>query len=189
VADIDRRTGRIDPSAAIAALDRGDDTAFLALYRDVHPRLLRYVQVLVGLDAEDVVSEAWLHIVRDADRFSGDYDDFRRWAATIARNRAMDHLRHARRRPVAPAPADVLDAALPAADSDPAELAADALATARAVALIGRLPPDQAEAVMLRVVMGLDAKAAGLVVGKRAGAIRMSAHRGLKRLAQLLEGT
>lgn len=187
MADIDRHDGRIDPGAAIAGLDRGDDAAFLALYRDVHPRLLRYMQVLVGAEAEDIVSETWLHIVRDATRFSGDHDDFRRWAATIARNRAMDHLRQLRRRPTIPAPTDLLATHIRATAADPADAAVEALTTAHAVALIGSLPPDQAEAVMLRVVMGLDARAAGLVVGKRAGAIRMSAHRGLKRLAQLVD--
>jgi RNA polymerase sigma-70 factor (ECF subfamily) len=37
------------------------------------------------------------------------------------------------------------------------------------------------------VVMGLDAQSAGDVVGKRAGAVRMAAHRGLRRLAEELE--
>ena len=52
---------------------------------------------------------------------------------------------------------------------------------------IATLPQDQAEAILLRVVMGLDAESAGQVVGKRAGAVRMSAHRGLRRLAKDLE--
>jgi RNA polymerase sigma-70 factor (ECF subfamily) len=187
VAQTDRQHARIDPVAALASLEHGDDAAFLTLYQDVHPRLLRYAQVLVGADADDVVSESWLHIVRDADRFSGDHNDFRRWAATITRNRAMDHLRHERRRPVTPAPIEELAAAAVAAENDAADAAMDELATAAAISLIGSLPADQAEAVMLRVVMGLDAKAAGQVVGKRAGAVRMAAHRGLKRLAGLLE--
>jgi RNA polymerase sigma-70 factor (ECF subfamily) len=36
----------------------------------------------------------------------------------------------------------------------------------------------------LRAVVGLDARAAGAVLGKRAGAVRVAAHRGLKKLAQ-----
>ncbi|MGP4083192.1 RNA polymerase sigma factor, partial [Streptomyces sp. KR55] len=43
-----------------------------------------------------------------------------------------------------------------------------------------------AEAVVLRVVVGLDAKTAAETLGKRAGAVRTAAHRGLKRLAELL---
>ena len=51
---------------------------------------------------------------------------------------------------------------------------------------IARLPQDQAEAVVLRVVMGLDAKTAADTLGKRPGAVRTAAHRGLKKLAELL---
>ena len=49
--------------------------------------------------------------------------------------------------------------------------------------MISNLPQDQAEAVLLRVVMGLHAKTAGKVLGKRAGAVRTAAYRGLKKLA------
>ena len=56
------------------------------------------------------------------------------------------------------------------------------------MALISRLPQDQAEAVVLRVVVGLDAKSAAQVLGKRPGAVRTAAHRGLRKLAELLDG-
>ncbi|MDX6354999.1 MAG: polymerase sigma-70 factor, subfamily, partial [Streptomyces sp.] len=49
------------------------------------------------------------------------------------------------------------------------------------------LPREQAEAVLLRVVMGLDSTSAARVLGKRAGSVRMATHRGLRRLAELLE--
>ncbi|SEF95396.1 RNA polymerase sigma-70 factor, ECF subfamily [Nonomuraea solani] len=37
---------------------------------------------------------------------------------------------------------------------------------------------------MLRVVIGLDAKTAGLVLGKGPGAVRTAAYRGLRTLAR-----
>jgi len=37
------------------------------------------------------------------------------------------------------------------------------------------------------IVVGLDAPAAARVLGKRPGAVRVAAHRGLRRLASLLE--
>jgi RNA polymerase sigma-70 factor (ECF subfamily) len=40
--------------------------------------------------------------------------------------------------------------------------------------------------VLLRVVVGLDGPAAARVLGKRPGAVRTAAHRGLKRLAREL---
>ncbi len=69
------------------------------LYRDVQPRVLRYLQAIVGTDAEDVASETWLQVARDLPGFRGDGDGFRGWVATVARHRATDHLRRAGRRP------------------------------------------------------------------------------------------
>ncbi|WP_320778623.1 RNA polymerase sigma factor [Streptomyces sp. CRN 30] len=173
-------------TAAVRAAQDGDETAFRTVYRTVHPRLLAYARTLVGdPDAEDVTSEAWLQIARDLERFSGDADRFRGWAATIARNRALDHLRMRGRRPAIGG--DESELAGKAAESDTAGEAIEALATDRALSLIARLPQDQAEAVVLRVVVGLDAKTAARTLGKRPGAVRTAAHRGLKRLAELLD--
>src|SRR6201992_1699330 len=98
-----------DLAPAVQAAQQGDQQAFRALYRDIQPRLLRYLRTMVGEDAEDVASEAWLHIARDLSGFSGDSDGFRGWAATIARHRAMDHQRRHRRRPqTAPTPVEDL---------------------------------------------------------------------------------
>lgn len=175
-----------DLSAAVEAAQGGDEQAFRTLYRDVQPRLLRYLRAMVGEDAEDVASEAWLHIARDLPTFSGDSDGFRGWAATIARHRAMDHQRRHRRRPQQSAtPID--DLGDMASNDDTAESALDTVSTEAAIAMIAELPRDQAEAVMLRVVMGLDAESAGKVLGKRSGAIRTATYRGLKRLASRLE--
>jgi RNA polymerase sigma-70 factor (ECF subfamily) len=77
-------------------------------------------------------------------------------------------------------------AALAAAD-DTAAGALEAVATDAAIRLIATLPRDQAEAVLLRVVVGLDAASAGQVLGKRPGAVRTAAYRGLRTLARQLE--
>ncbi len=175
-----------DLASAVADAQRGDPEAFRRLYRDTQPRLLRYLGALVGDDAEDVASEAWLQVARDLQNFHGDYDGFRGWVATIARHRAIDHLRRrGRRPPITPVPVEELTD-LTAAD-DTAACALDAVSTDAAVRLIATLPPDQAEAVLLRVVVGLDAESAGRVLGKRAGAVRTAAYRGLRTLAKRLE--
>lgn len=175
-----------DLGVALAGAQRGDAAAFSVVYRDTQPRLLRYLYALVGGDAEDIASETWLQIARDLHTFHGTPDGFRGWAATIARHRALDHLRAcARRPPPIPVPAEDL-AAFAAAD-DTADRALDAVATRSAVALIATLPPDQAEAVLLRAVVGLDAAAAAQVLGKRPGAVRTAAYRGLHTLARHLD--
>ncbi|WP_058047100.1 RNA polymerase sigma factor [Streptomyces roseifaciens] len=172
-------------TAAVNAAQGGDETAFRTVYRSVHPRLLGYVRTLVGeADAEDVASEAWLQIARDLERFAGDADRFRGWAARIARNRALDHIRMRGRRPAIGG--DESELAGRAADADTAVEALEAVGTGNTLALIARLPQDQAEAVVLRVVVGLDAKSAAGVLGKRPGAVRTAAHRGLRRLAEMV---
>jgi RNA polymerase sigma-70 factor (ECF subfamily) len=155
------------------------------LYRQIHPRLLRYVRTLVGDDAEDVASEAWLHIARDITSFDGDIDGFRGWTATIARHRALDHVRYHKRRPVQSAP--IGDLPQRPARQDTETTALDSLSTQDAFALIARLPRDQAEIIVLRVVVGLDAITVAKLLGKRPGAIRTAAHRGLRRLEHLLD--
>jgi RNA polymerase sigma-70 factor (ECF subfamily) len=60
------------------------------------------------------------------------------------------------------------------------------LSTDAALALIASLPRDQAEVIMLRVVAGLDATAVGVMLGKSPGAVRVTAHRGLRRLQELV---
>lgn len=175
-----------DLGAAIERAQAGDEAAFRMLYRDVHPKVLRYLQAIVGADAEDVASESWLQVARDLPRFRGDGDSFRGWVATVARHRASDHLRRARRRPQ-PATITVADLEAWAAADDTADQALELMATEAAIALISQLSPDQAEAVLLRVVMGLDAAAAARVLGKRPGAVRTASYRGLRRLSGWLE--
>ena len=169
---------------ALRQMLEGDEAAFRLIYREVHPPVLRYVGVLVGTeDAEDVASEAWAQAFRDLDRFSGDLDGFRGWVTTIARHRAMDHLRRRSRRPVG----DDLELAASLPDAADVEAAvADAFSTDGALALIRSLPKEQAEAVMLRVVLGFDANTAAAILGKRPGAVRTAAHRGLASLARQL---
>jgi RNA polymerase sigma-70 factor, ECF subfamily len=171
----------LDLSAAVEAARHGDEQAFGVLYRAVQPGLLRYLRGLVGYDAEDVASEVWLQIARDIRSFREEGAGFRGWAARIARNRALDHLRRQRRRPVGAVPIELLNH-LPDSQ-DTADQAITAVATSAAIALIATLPQDQAEAILLRTVVGLDARAAGLVLGKRAGSVRTAAWRGLRRLA------
>lgn len=176
-----------DLAVALARAQRGDEDGFREIYRAVQPALLRYLRVLVKEDAEDVASEAWLQIARDLDKFRGTVDGFRGWCATIARNRAMDHIRRRQVRPVAAdSPVEEL-VDLPAPD-DTARTAIEITDGNAALALIATLPPDQAEAVILRVIVGLDAESAAEVLGKNAGAVRTAAHRGLKSLAKRLTG-
>jgi RNA polymerase sigma-70 factor (ECF subfamily) len=172
-------------ACAVQAAQRGDEAGFTYAYRTVQPGLLRFLTVLVGGDAEDVASETWAHVCRDLAGFRGDGDGFRGWVATIGRHRAIDHLRARKRRGTDPLPVEALLGE--AAVDDTAGEVFEAAGTRTALALIRSLPREQAEAVLLRVVVGLDAKSTARVLGKRPGAVRTSAYRGVRRLAATLD--
>jgi RNA polymerase sigma-70 factor (ECF subfamily) len=165
---------------ALARASRGDEAGFLELWRALQPRLLRYLRVVGCDDPEDVASETWLQVVRDLHRFSGGDEDFRRWLFTIGRHRAVDAARARSRRPADPSSVglDIL------ADSHLVEdQVLEGMSVQRAVALLAGLSKDQAEAVALRVIAGLDTPDVARILGKSAGAIRVALHRGLKTLA------
>ncbi|HSJ21570.1 MAG TPA: sigma-70 family RNA polymerase sigma factor [Nocardioidaceae bacterium] len=159
----------------------------MVLFRSVQPALLRYLTTLGGALAEDVASETWMSVVRGLDRFSGDEAGWRAWVFTIARSRLFDAQRRAGRVPVVVASEEELAARPDGVDV--AERVEEMFSTEAALALIRRLPPDQAEAVLLRHVAGLDVPRAAKVLGKRAGAVRVAAHRGLRRLSEMLDQT
>jgi RNA polymerase sigma-70 factor (ECF subfamily) len=171
-----------DLDAALAAAVAGDEGGFAVLWRALQPALLRYLWVVVGAAAEDVASETWLQAARDIPGFTGGATAFRVWLFRIGRHRAMDEQRRAgRRREDAREPSDQALGGPPVPD-----VAADVLeksGTDWALGLIATLPPDQAEAVMLRVVAGLGVAQVAEVLGKRPGAVRVASMRGLRRLA------
>ena len=175
-----------DLDAAVELMLDGDDEAFRAVYRSVQPRLLRYLTGMVGADdADDVGAEAWAQAVRDLGRFSGGIDEFRAWVTTIARHRALDHLRAHKRRLREVQDLDLVsDVAGP---DDVETIAVDILGSEEALALIASLPTDQREAILLRTVLGFDAPTAARILGKRPGAVRSAAHRGLRALSRHLD--
>jgi RNA polymerase sigma-70 factor, ECF subfamily len=168
----------------LARARAGDEAAFSWIFRDVQPALLRYLRVITP-EPEDVAGETWLQVVAGLAGFDGGEPEFRAWLFTIARHRAADAGRaRARRHAVPLEPGEAAD--WPTAP-DTADLALEAVSAQAAVSLLAELPRDQAEIIMLRVVAGLEADEVGRIVGKSAGAVRVAAHRGLRRLAGLAE--
>jgi RNA polymerase sigma-70 factor, ECF subfamily len=173
--DFDRR---------LAAAQAGDESSFTELFRSVQPSLLRYLSTVGGALAEDVAAETWLSVVKGLRRFRGDESKWKAWVFTIARARLVDARRRAAR---APTPVDtdlVLDGCV--ATDDVAGTVEEMFSTEAALALIGQLPEQQAEVILLRYVGGLDVGQTARALGKRSGAVRVASHRGLRRLADLL---
>jgi RNA polymerase sigma-70 factor, ECF subfamily len=169
-----------DLGGLLARARSGDEAGFLELWRALQPRLLRYLHVLGCDDPDDVAGETWLHVVRDLHTFAGGDEDFRRWLFTVARHRAIDAARARVRRPVS-SMADGLDGL---ADGQLVEdEVLDGMSVKQALGMLAGLSQDQAEAVALRVIAGLDTPAVASILGKSPGAVRVALHRGLRALA------
>ncbi len=173
-----------DFAALLAAAQQGSEEAFSRLWRDSNPALLRYLRVIAPGAAEDIAAETWVQVIRNLAGFRGDEQAWRAWLFTTARRRAIDEGRRRSRRPESP-----LEEAGPGqfpVTADTAELALEHLGTRSALALLSELPRLQAEVILLRVVAGLDTGVVAEMVGRSPGAVRVAAHRGLRRLAEFL---
>jgi RNA polymerase sigma-70 factor (ECF subfamily) len=157
----------------VRAAQRGDRGAFSALYtqysRMIHGILLSRVPRLY---AEDLVQDVFLSAMqrlsslRDPAAFGG-------WLATIARNRATDHLRRS------PQTTELSDT-LAAADDD----------QTKAIAVLGiirGLPEAYRETLTLRLVEGMTGPEIAARTGLTEGSVRVNLHRGMKQLREQLE--
>jgi RNA polymerase sigma-70 factor, ECF subfamily len=178
-----------DFAAVLAAAQHRDEAAFAALWHDSQPALLRYLTVVAPDTAEDIAAETWTQVVRGLAKFRGDEQHWRAWLFTIARRRVIDQGRQLMRRPAVSLETqpEIALAELPALRGpDAADVALENLDTRAALAVIARLPPLQAEVIMLRVVAGLDTNVVARLLGRSPGAVRIAAHRGIHRLAGML---
>lgn len=174
----------------LAGAQRGEERSFAALWRAFNPGLVRFLSGSADReDALDLASTVWLDVVRGLDRFAGDASGFRAWLFTIARHRVVDLRRAEGRRPQF-ARQDHPEHQHERADdvaADPSATVEAEWSTDEAIALIATLPSDQADVLLLRIVADLDVTTVASIVGKRPGTVRVLSHRGLRRLAQLLE--
>ena len=167
--------------SVLAGARNGDEAAFARLWRDLNPPLLRYLS-LGGDAAEEVAAETWLTVVRGLDTFTGDETGWRAWVFTTARRRAVDAARRRARDARLVRSTTVWVVTVP----DCADVVVDVWSTRDAVALVRRLPPLQAEVVLLRVVADLPVSEVADVLGRTPGAVRVACHRGLHALAELV---
>lgn len=173
-----------DFAVVLAAAQSGCEEDFAVLWRDANPSLLRYLRVVAPEGADDIAAETWVQVVRGLPRFIGDEAAWRAWLFTTARRRMLDQARLYRRHPTEPL--EAIGAAELPASPDTEQLALENIGTESALALLSRLPKQQAEVIMLRVLAGLDTEVVADILGKTPGAVRVAAHRGLRKLEELL---
>jgi RNA polymerase sigma-70 factor (ECF subfamily) len=156
----------------IRAAQGGDRGAFGELYR-------RYARMVHGVllarvprsQVDDLVHDVFINALGGLDRLR-DTGAFGGWLATLARNRAIDHLRRARHT------VEVTDAI-----EAPASHHAEALAV---LALVRRLPEAYRETLTLRLVEGMTGPEIAAATGLTEGSVRVNLHRGFQLLRERL---
>ena len=174
----DRFSGLIERARA------GEEAAWSEIWSELAPAVLGYLRGSRAPDPEDALGETFLQVSRDLGRFQGGWDAFRSWVFTVAHHRLIDARRRAARRPADPV------AQTPEPPGPPAEDAAD-LALARigeleVLGLLGSLPEDQREVLLLRIVADLSLEQVAEAMGKRTGAVKQLQRRGLIALRKAL---
>jgi RNA polymerase sigma-70 factor, ECF subfamily len=168
----------------VEAAGRGEHWALTLLFRAYQPPLLRYLRAQAGSAAEDLASEVWIGASRGLANFTGDATAFRGWLFTIARRRLIDHRRRQARQRTDAVETERLDTVEWGTDLDPASTVLARLGAQGAIdELIADLTPEQAEAVLLRVVAGLPVAEVAAIMQRPPGTVRVLCHRALRRLA------
>jgi RNA polymerase sigma-70 factor, ECF subfamily len=165
----------------------GHPVAIDALIRQIRPMVLRYCRARLGHIsghyhvADDVAQEVCLAILSALPRYQDLGRPFASFVFGIAAHKVADAKRSAARTAV-----PVED--LPDTPDDrpgPEETVVACLEAERAWALLARLPVNQRELLVLRVLSGLSAEETGRALGMSPGAVRVAQHRALARLRSI----
>ena len=177
-----------DDDAALALAAVQHRAAFGELYRRHVNGVYRYVLVHTRdeLDAQDLTAQTFLTALERIRTYRGQ-GPFIAWLLTIARNKVLDHVRRARH---AVARALPLDDVLEAVDPNPPPdtLAHRAVERDQLALAIRALNTERAEALVLRVVIGLSVEETSHVMNKSEAAVKMLVHRALADLRANLAG-
>ena len=167
-----------------AGVRRGDPDALSEVYRVLSGPLTAYLrsQVRDAQLAEDLATETFLKLVRGCRRLEGGPFQIRSWLYRVAQRNVIDHLRARSRRPdeeLTDLPPEELTA-----EGDPSVTVEGWDTLDRIRQALEQLSPDQAEVLRLRLIAGLSAPEAAIVIGKTEGAVRALQHRGVATLAR-----
>lgn len=166
-----------DLPALVEAAQQGDRSAFGPLFNKFAPALHGILLArLAGMDADDLVQDAFLTAMNQIGSLR-DPAKFGAWLLAIARNRAADVQRRARK-----------SVELPPEIATRENVSARAEAE-RVMQLIRELPEAYRETLTLRLVEGMTGAEIAAVTGLTSGSVRVNLHRGMKALKERLEGS
>src|SRR4051794_32127626 len=167
--------------SVLPAARAGAEWAWERIYREIAPSVTGYLRAHGAGEPEDLTGEVFLQVVRGLERFDGDERAFRAWVFTIAHRRVVDDLRRRARRPVSPAPPEIVaDAAPPGGDVRDDVVAVLDEAAVRAA--IDELPPEQRAVLLLRIIGDMTIEEIARALGKRVGAVKALQRRALRRM-------
>ncbi len=152
-------------------MNRAQFEAQLAPHREP---LARFVAMMVGREAEDIVQEAVATAFRDIGRFEG-RSRFSTWVYGIALNLCRKHLRDKARRAAQAGPA-VLEGQPARRHGVLSSVVRHEMAERLEIS-VGRLPTPMREAFILRYVDGMDYPEIAEVTGVSEGTARVRAFR------------
>jgi RNA polymerase sigma-70 factor (ECF subfamily) len=180
-----RRSAPSSTELRIAAgLRRRDPDAVRALYAEYGPGALALLHDAIHDRAavEDVYQQVLLEAWQRGRSFDPARASLRTWLATIARSRAIDHLRRR-----VPEPHDPADAYCGRDHGDPWESVTQLVDRVTLEQLLERLTPDEAEVVRLRYRLGLSQRQISAHTGIPLGTVKSRTASGLRRLRAMLE--
>jgi len=171
-----------------AAVD-GDLGAVEGVLRWIHPLVVRYCRVRVGVQdkaftsADDVAQEVCFAVLRALPSYRDQGRPFLSFVYGIASHKVADAHRNAARNRADLVP-ELPDT--PELTEGPEAQVLQNEITGRMAKLLHNLPERQREVLILRVVVGLSAEETAEAVGSTPGAVRVAQHRALSRLRNLL---
>ncbi|SEG99648.1 RNA polymerase sigma-70 factor, ECF subfamily [Nonomuraea solani] len=168
---------------------QGDRSAIESLLGELRPMVVRYCRARLGRVsgqyhiADDVAQEVCIAVLSALPRYRDMGRPFASFVFGIASHKVADALRSSVRSAVPTQ--DLPDG--PDERPGPEETVVRYIEVEHARRLLARLPENQRELLLLRVVSGLSAEETGNVLGMSPGAVRVAQHRALARLRQMAE--
>jgi RNA polymerase sigma-70 factor (ECF subfamily) len=169
-----------------AGLRRRDPDAVRALYAEYGPGALALLHDAIRdrAAAEDVYQQVLLEAWLRGRSFDPARASLRTWLATIARSRAIDHLRHRVPEPHDPSGAYADGRRLGGDACEPVAQLVDRVTLEQ---LMGRLTPEETEVVRLRWQVGLSQRQIAAHTGVPLGTVKSRTASALRRLRAMLE--
>jgi RNA polymerase sigma-70 factor (ECF subfamily) len=156
----------------------GDEEAFARLFERFGPRTLRYLQKLLGDEAEDVQQEVWLGVYRRIGQLAAPAA-FVTWIFSVTRNGAVDHLRRSRRaRELLDdvAAEGIVHGGWTAGEESAVPDWRERLDSTEFSALVAALPPPHREVILLRYQEELSYTEIAAVIGRSIGTVKSRLH-------------